>query len=221
MDSRQSLLSACTALLLGACATQPPPPKFPDVADIEKLMKECNPATAAAIGGALGAIIADDNRGRGAVIGAGLGAVACAIINAQSRQTSAPSEVDEQYRKGHGGTLPELPVVTAYDTAFNAGGAVRPGQEARVSSNITIVSGAREPVGEVVEVLEVFEANDPSKVLLRAEKKADLGKRSGGLQNSFEIRLPEGLATGSYPARTALTVNGRPAGENRGALRVL
>jgi hypothetical protein len=67
----------------------------------------------------------------------------------------------------------------------------------------------------------VFESGDPAKVLLRAEKKAETGMRTGGIQNSFSIRLPEGLAAGSYPARTKLYVNGMLAGENRGALRVL
>jgi hypothetical protein len=57
--------------------------------------------------------------------------------------------------------------------------------------------------------------------LLRAEKKAEAGMLTGGIQNSFSIRLPAGLAAGSYPARTALFVNGKLAGENRGALRVL
>ncbi len=211
-------------LLLQACATQqPPPPTLPDFSQLDKMMKggECNPATAALIGAALGAMIADDNRTKGAAIGAGLGALACYIINAQSKQTRPPADVEGQYRAENQGTLPEQPLVTVYDTAFNAGGGVKAGQEARVVSSITLVPGSREPVRDVVEVLEVFEAKDPAKVLLRAEKKADPGVTAGGIQNTFTIRLPESLAAGSYPARTALYVNGKLAGENRGALRVL
>jgi len=76
-------------------------------------------------------------------------------------------------------------------------------------------------VREVVEVLELHDSADPAKALLRVEKKVEPGMLSGGIQNSFSIRLPAGLAADSYPARTALLVNGKVAGENRGALRVL
>ena len=179
------VLATASVLLLQACATQQPEPALPDFSRLEKTMKagECNPVTAALIGAALGAMIADENRTKGAAIGAGLGALACYIIN--------------------------------------AGGSVRAGQEARVSSSIALISGSREPVRDVVEILEVFESGDPAKVMLRAEKKAEPGMLTGGIQNSFSIRLPEGLAAGSYPARTVLYVNGKAAGENRGALRVL
>ena len=223
--SRKSLaLAVAGALLLQACATQqPPPPTLPDFTQLDQMMKggECNPATAALIGAALGAMIADDNRTKGAAIGAGLGALACYIINAQSKQTRPPADVEGQYRAENQGTLPEQPLVTAYDTAFNAGGGVKAGQEARVVSSITLVSGSKDPVRDVVEVLEVFESGDPAKVMLRAEKKADPGVTAGGIQNTFTIRLPEGLSAGSYPARTALYVNGKLVGENRGSLRVL
>jgi hypothetical protein len=218
------LLATASVLFLQACATQqPPPPALPDLAQLEKTMKpgECNPATAALIGAALGAMIVDDNRTKGAAIGAGLGALACYIINAQTRQTLPPAEVEGQYRADHGGTLPDQPLVTVYDTAFNASGGAKAGREARVVSSITVVSGSREAVRDVVEVLEVFEASDPGKVMLRAEKKAEAGTLAGGIQNTFTIRLPEGLSAGTYPARTVLYVNGRQAGENRGAIRVL
>jgi hypothetical protein len=210
-------------LLLQACATQNPAPALPDFSQMDKMMKagECSPGTAALIGAALGAMIGDEDRTKGAAIGAGLGALACYMINAQSRQTRPPAEVEGQYRADQRGTLPEQALVTVYDTAFNAGGGVKAGQEARVVSSITLVSGSKEPVREVVEVLEMFEPGDPAKVLLRAEKKAEPGMLTGGIQNSFGIRLPMGLAAGSYPARTMLIVNGKVAGENRGALRVL
>jgi hypothetical protein len=83
------------------------------------------------------------------------------------------------------------------------------------------VNGSREPVREVLEVLEVFESSAPERIMLRAEKRAEEAIRSGGIENTFAIRLPAGLAPGSYAARTTLIVNGRQVGENRGSIRII
>src|SRR5207247_8218259 len=91
---------ALAALLLAACATTdkplPPPPE-------PEAQKEavCNPALAALIGGAIGAVVAEENRTRGAAVGAGLGTLACAIINATTREMRSPAEVEKEYRAGH------------------------------------------------------------------------------------------------------------------------
>jgi hypothetical protein len=56
----------------------------------------CNPAIGALVGGALGALVGGgDNRGKGAVIGAGLGALACVAVNAASRQTRTADQVED------------------------------------------------------------------------------------------------------------------------------
>lgn len=212
------------ALLLNACASaeKPSQPAFPNIPGLENLQAgECNPALAALIGGAIGALVYEENRARGAAVGAGLGALACAIINATSKQTRPPGEVEREYRAGHQGQLPDQPTISVYDTAFNAAGSVRGGQEARVVSSITVVQGAKDPVREVREVLEVFEPARTERVMLRAEKSVEEGARVGGIQNTFTVRLPQGMAAGNYPARTTLYVNGKPVGENRGTLRVL
>ncbi len=116
--------AAASVLLLHACATQQPAPALPDFSHFDKMMKagQCSPSTAALIGAALGAMIDDENRTKGAAIGAGLGALACYMINAQSKQTRPPAEVEGQYRADQRGALPEQALVTAYDTTFNAGG---------------------------------------------------------------------------------------------------
>jgi hypothetical protein len=206
-------------VFLGACAGQPATPEV-ETPPPQQASK-CNPALAAVIGGLIGGMIADDNRSRGAILGAGIAGAACALINATSRQVTPPGDVENAYRAEHQGQLPDSPTVTVYDTAYNAAGSVRAGQEARVVSNITLVRGAKEPVRDVVEVLEVFERDRTDRVMLRAEKSLSDTARAGGLQNAFTVKLPEGLAAGSYPARTTLYVNSRAAGENRGTLRVL
>jgi hypothetical protein len=221
----RNLLPLFMALLLGSCATgdkraEPQYPGVPPPPPTE-ISGECNAGLAALIGGAIGAIVMEENRTRGAAVGAGFGALACAIINATSRQTRPPGEVETEYRRAHDGRLPERPIVAVYDTAYNANGSVRGGQMARVVSSITVVPGAKEPVRGMHEVLEVFEAERPDRVMLRADKSVEEATRGGGLQNSFNIRLPERLAEGNYPARTTLYINDRRVGENRGTLRVL
>lgn len=181
---------------------------------------ECDRAFAALVGGALGAILSEENRARGAAVGAGLGALACSIINAASRQIRTAGDVEGEYRASHQGRLPEHATVTVYDTAFNAAGTVRPGDQALVVSRITLVRGSDEPIRDVAEVLEVFDPARESSVLLRAEKRIEEGSRAGVVQNSFDVRLPAGMGSGNYPARTTLFVNQRVTGENRGTLRV-
>ncbi len=214
----RTISAALAAWVLAACTTTPTTePRDPGQAQ----ETECNASLAALIGGAIGAIVMEENRTRGAAVGAGFGALACALINATARQTKPPAEVEHEYRTSHQGRLPERPIVAVYDTAYNASGSVRAGQAARVVSNITVVPGANEPVREMREVLEVFDAARPGEVAIKAEKTLDAATRTGGIQDTFDIRLPEGMAEGSYPARTSLYVNGRLAGENRGTLRVL
>jgi hypothetical protein len=182
--------------------------------------RECNPALAALIGGVIGAVLNDESRTKGAALGASLGALACSIINAHTRQTRPGDEVEKVFKDEHQGKLPDTPQLIVYDTAFNAAGGARPGRPASVVSNITLVQGAKDPVRDVREVLEVFDPSRSDEVILRAEKTAEEKQRTGSLQNTFTVQLPASLAPGVYPARTRLYVNGRVVGENRGALRI-
>jgi hypothetical protein len=209
-------------ITLGGCAsTQQNIPPLPDPGPPDSSSEtQCDKRLAALIGGAIGAIIYEENRARGAAVGAGLGALACSIIDAISKEIRTPSEVEKEYRASHNGRLPERPLVAAYDTAYNAGGGVRRGESARVVSNITVVPGANEPVHDLREVLEVFDPVGSGEPIIRVEKRVEETPRTGTIQNSFSIRLPAGVAPGSYPARTTLYVNDKPAGENAGNLRV-
>jgi hypothetical protein len=218
-NARTAVLPAL--VLLAACTTPGgvdlPPPDTGSASN----EAECNRALAALIGGAIGAVIYEEDRARGAAVGAGLGALACSIINATSRQTRSQTEVAQEYRASHDGQLPEQPLVEVYDTAYNASGGVAAGQEARVVSSITLVPGRGETVKQLREVLEVFEPGTEGAVLIKAEKRVEEASRAGAVQNSFTIRLPKGMKAGNYPARTTIYVNEREAGENRGTLRVL
>ncbi len=209
------------AVLLAGCSTaeKRDSSPYPDIPGSAK-ESECNASLAALIGGAIGAIVMEENRTRGAAVGAGFGALACAIINATTRQTKPPADVEHEYRTSHQGRLPEQPLVSVYDTAYNAQGSVQAGQVAHVVSNITVVPGATEPVREMREVLEIFDSTRPGEVMIKAEKSVDEAARAGGIQDTFNIQLPERMAEGNYPARTTLYVNNRRAGENRGTLRV-
>jgi hypothetical protein len=178
----------------------------------------CNPAVGALIGGALGALINTDKRGKGALIGAGLGALACVVVNAVSRQTKSAVQVEDEYRKRHGGKLPPSdPVVQAYDVTVSPDGQVRPGEKAQVVSNMTVVQGASQPVEEVKEVLTLVGPEGTK----TAEKKANERAGSGAYENTFNLSFPKDVAPGTYPIKTQLYVNGRPAAERKQNLRIL
>ena len=207
------------ALFAGGCATNggASASPFPTSASGEQ---QCNPALAAALGGALGALIYEDNRAKGALVGAGLGALACAIINASSKPTQPPAQVQADYRSAHQGSLPDGPAVTGYETVYGPDAGYAAGGEVRFVSDIGIVGGTREPVRELKEVVEILNPQDRREVLLRAEKLADIPGAGGGIQNTFQIRLPGNMKPGTYPVRNSLYVNGRLLEENRGTLRI-
>jgi len=217
----KTLFAALAAgLLAGACATGGgyPGSPFPVSASGEQ---QCNPALAAALGGALGALIYEDNRTKGALIGAGLGALACAIINASSKPTQPPEQVQADYRAAHQGSLPEQVAVTGYQTVYGPEAGYGAGSEVRIVSDITVVGGSGEPVRELKEVVEILNPGDRREVLLRAEKLADVAQAGGGVQNTFQIRLPGTMKPGTYPVRNSLYVNGKLLEENLGTLRIV
>jgi len=207
------------ALLAGGCATNggTSASPFPASSSGEQ---QCNPALAAALGGALGALIYEDNRAKGALVGAGLGALACAIINASSKPTQPPAQVEANYRSAHQGSLPDRPAVAGYETVYGPDAGYAPGGEVRIVSDISIVGGNRESVRELKEVVEILNPQDRREVLLRAEKLSDIPAAGGGVQNTFRIRLPGNMNPGAYPVRNSLYVNGRLLEENRGNLRI-
>lgn len=178
----------------------------------------CNPAVGALLGGALGALINKEKRGKGALIGAGVGALACVAVNAASRQTKSAAQVEDEYRKRHGGKLPSSdPVVHAYDVTVNPDGQVRPGEKAQVVSNMTVVQGAARPVDEVKEVLTLVGPEGTK----TAEKKANDRSGSGAYENTFNLSFPKEVAPGTYPIKTQLYVNGRAAAERKQNLLIL
>lgn len=208
------------AFISGACATDGGHAGSPFPASSSG-QEQCNPVLAAALGGALGALIYDDNRTKGALLGAGLGALACAIINASSRPTQPPEQVQADYRAAHQGSLPEVATVTGYQTVYGPEAGYAAGVEARIVSDVTVLGGARESIAELKEVVEILNPADRREVLLRAEKLSQVAPAGGGVQNTFQIRLPEGMKPGGYPVRSSLYVNGRLLEENRGVLRIV
>ncbi len=207
------------AMLTSACATNGAysGSPFPASSSGEQ---QCNPALAAALGGALGALIYDDNRTKGALIGAGLGALACAIINASSKPTQPPEVVEADYRAAHQGSLPERATVTGFSTVYGPDAGYAAGSEVRIVSDITVVGGSQESIQELKEVVEILNPADRREVMLRAEKLSAVARAGGGVQNTFQIRLPGNMKPGTYPVRNSLYVNGRLLEENLGALRI-
>ncbi|HVK55633.1 MAG TPA: YMGG-like glycine zipper-containing protein [Burkholderiales bacterium] len=166
----------------------------------------CNPAIGALVGGVIGAV-ASDKKGRGAAIGAGVGALACIAFNAVSRQTRTAEQVETEYKQQHAGQLPpQEPVVQAYKVGLSPSSEIKSGNKVQLVSNMTVVSAAKQPVDEVKEVLTLVgpEGNRT------AEKKANEKPGSGAYENTFNLSFPQNIAPGTYPIKTQLYVNGKP-----------
>ena len=179
----------------------------------------CNLLVGAIIGGLSGALLDRNKRGRGAVIGAAAGAVACVAVNAVSRQTRTASQVEEDYKRANSGRLPPSdPVVQSYSINLDPGTRVRAGEKFQVVSNMVVVSGAAQPVTEVKETLALVSPDGKTR---SAEKRANDRAGSGAYENRFTLTLPEGVSAGTYPIKTQLYVNGRQVGERAQNLSIV
>lgn len=194
------------AVALAGCATTP----SGDQATAGESAPNCNPLIGAGVGAAIGAIA---NKGKGALVGAAVGALGCMAINAMTKQTKPASQVEEDFKKGNKGALPAEPVVSAYNVAIQPTSAITAGQAVSITSNSEVVSGTRVPVTEIREELALLDPTgkeQAKKAKVLTEKSAG----SGGYENQFNFKLPQGVPQGAYTIRTTLYVNGAPAKVN-------
>lgn len=183
----------------------------------------CNAVTGAVAGAALGALVGGltGNGGgkrafEGAAIGAGAGAITCVAFNALSKQTRSSQQVSQDYEQQHRGQLPATPVVTAYSMSVNPAAGVQPGSTASVVSNMTVVDGATQPVGQIKEALTLSGPNGQ----MHHDKVVNPSGGGGSYQNQFQITLPSGLEQGTYQVATQLYVNGQMLAERQQNLQV-
>ena len=149
MKDTASLANSARALLLGAAAAT--------------VLSGCSSGgmTRSDWGKCMGAVILGTGAGalvggeKGAYVGAAAGVAACFVINAQSRQTRAASEVEADYRARHD-QLPVEPEVVRYDTQLSAPN-VRRGEPLRIVSNIETVAGRDVAIHQVKEQIRIFE----------------------------------------------------------------
>lgn len=207
-----TLLTAAlgVALALAGCAT----PKN----DRAGADDPCNPVVGAVIGGAVGALVGGDRRRtQGALVGAGLGALACVGYNYHARQTRSADQVGAEYRQSHG-ALPPSPVVTAYRTEASAPRA-RGGDEVRVTSTIEVVPGAREPLQELREEFAILDPGGTERSRI-AKTPVPAGTQGGAFVSTLQFTFPKGVPPGAYQVASRLFVNGRPVQESRVKIEV-
>ncbi len=170
----------------------------------------CNPVAGALIGGAVGALIGGDrNRGAGAAIGAGLGALACMVINYRTEQTKSAEQVGAEYRRANNNQLPPAPVVTAYRTETTKPRA-KGGEEVVVRSAIEVVPGRNEPLKELREEFSIVDPKGVERSKL-VKTPAPAGSQGGGYVSTLQFTFPNGVPPGAYQVQSRLFVNGKPA----------
>jgi hypothetical protein len=163
----------------------------------------------AVIGGAVGAVAGGDrNRAGRALIGAGVGALACMAINYNTRQTRSAEQVGADYRARNNDQLPPAPVVTAYRTQTERGSA-RAGEDITVTSTIEVVPGRSEPLKELREEFAIVDPSGVERSRL-TKTPAPAGSQGGAYVSTLQFTFPKGVPPGAYQVQSRLFVNGRP-----------
>lgn len=206
LPSLRTALGATTAvLLLFGCAQKGAPGAQGAARD-----DPCNPVVGAVVGGAIGALVGGEKRRTGgALVGAGLGALACVGYNYRTQQTRSAGEVGDEYRRANNNQLPPAPVVTAYRTETKTAQA-RGGDEITVVSSIEVVPGAAQPLKELREEFAIVdpEGNERSKI---TKIPAPAGSTGGAFVSTLRFTFPKGVPAGAYQVQSRLFVNGQAA----------
>jgi len=172
----------------------------------------------AGVGALLGALAGGSgNRGTGAAIGAGVGALACIAWNYNSQQTKTAEQVNSDYRASNNGALPETPKVVAYDIGA-APSAISAGNPMVINSRIAIVGAANGPLPVVEQKIVV---GHDGKEIASARKQANPGAGAGEYVTSFKVNMPKGVPQGNYPVSTSLYVNGNLVESRSTAVQVV
>jgi hypothetical protein len=177
---------------------------------------ECNPLAAAGVGAVIGVLVGDS--ARGAAIGAGLGAIACMIVNYHTEQVKSAKQVQDEYKSANKGRLPEQTTLVKYDTQLNPS-AIRPGQKAQSISYIEVVQGKNDSNPRVEEEMSLYRPD--GKVLKTVRKPVSEANAGGAFKGGFTIPLPEGVPQGVYPVKTALYLNGAKVSARDSKLQVV
>jgi hypothetical protein len=208
---QRAVFYVTTAALLGACAA----PRGPSGSQAGGAADDdpCSigkSAVAGAVAGALLGALLNGKKGasQGALAGGALGAAACVAINHESRQTKSAAQADADYKKARG-TLPTEPAVVSYSPQL-AAKSVQRGQPMRVNSSLELVNGSTQAVRKVSEELAIF---NPDGTEFKTGSKPFSANSAGRYENSFEVKLPDGVSQGVYALKTRVYVNGKLSAE--------
>ncbi|MBS0193617.1 MAG: hypothetical protein JSR34_05165 [Proteobacteria bacterium] len=182
--------------------------------------KPCNTGGAAVGGAVLGALLGGKHhRAEGAVVGGAVGAIACMAINYHAKQVKTAQQAAQDYQNANGGNLPEHAEVVAYQTRLDPAGAVHPGVESNLVSDIEVTQGS-DGVQPTVE--QEFSLVDPDgKTQKTFRKPASQGASAGAFQTSVALNLPKGVKEGMYQFKTSLYVNGQDVRDTQVPMQVV
>lgn len=203
------------AIGLSGCATRGGPGGGVATTDRDGLVSECSGVVV--VGALVGGLL-DNDKARGAAVGAGIAALACIAWNYDSRQTKTAEQTQGEYRTTHRGSLPSKSEVMRYETRFDPNNVVQPGNSITLASNIEVVQGTSDISKPLIEEEMIIVRPDGKE--MKTRKKANEGLGAGGYQTSFGVKMPTGVPQGEYPVRTALYLNGEKVSGRNMTMRV-
>lgn len=178
-------------------------------------------------GAAIGAAVGAATGGKyspliGAAVGAAVGyAAGYAFDSYRVSQKKDAVEVNDEYKKEHGGQLPTETVVTKYETKTDPSGLVNRGEKLDIVSEIELVKGADSTgTDRVDEELMISDASGKNAKKLKKQALSE-SNASGAYVTRFTFKPTQEVAQGTYPYKTVLYLNDEPVGESKGKIQVV
>lgn len=173
-------------------------------------------------GAAIGAAVGGKHPLLGATIGALVGYMAgYAFDTYRVSQKKTAAEVDDGYKRTHGGQLPVQTIVTKYVTKTDPAGLVNRGAPLDIISDIELVRGS-ESSGQdrVDEELIIYDASSKSTKKLKKEALRE-ASTSGAYSTRFTFKPTREVSQGTYPFKTVLYLNDIPVRESAGKIQIV
>lgn len=141
------------------------------------------------------------------------------VIDYRTEQVQNDKEISAEYIDKFG-KLPKKSDLFEYGTTLDPVNIMEAGTDVDIQSKVKVVVGTKEKKVKVEERLDVYDNEDPNKVINTLTKTVHEGK-GGEYRNYFKFNLPKGLPQGIYKMKTTVFMDGKEANNVNSEMQIV